>query len=80
MASPTSLGQPTNAPRRATQEHLNEQHRSGLWLVGLGLAELGHIHHVCVQLLQPQTARDWRTFGAFAAFIVALFVEMYTSR
>lgn len=26
---------------------------------------------------RPQTARDWRTFGAFAAFIVALFVEMY---
>jgi hypothetical protein len=25
---------------------------------------------------KPQTARDWRT-GAFAAFIVALFVEMY---
>ena len=26
---------------------------------------------------KPQNARDWRTFGAFAAFIVALFVEMY---
>lgn len=26
---------------------------------------------------KPQTARDWRTFGAFAAFIVALFIEMY---
>ena len=26
---------------------------------------------------KPRTARDWRTFGAFAAFIVALFVEMY---
>ena len=26
---------------------------------------------------KPDTARDWRTFGAFAAFIVALFVEMY---
>ena len=26
---------------------------------------------------KPQTARDWRTFGAFAAFIVALFVEMF---
>ena len=26
---------------------------------------------------KPQTARDWRTFGAFAAFIIALFVEMY---
>ena len=26
---------------------------------------------------KPQTARDRRTFSAFAAFIVALFVEMY---
>jgi protein-S-isoprenylcysteine O-methyltransferase Ste14 len=26
---------------------------------------------------KPATARDWRSFGAFAAFIVALFVEMY---
>lgn len=25
----------------------------------------------------PKTSRDWRSFGAFAAFIVALFVEMY---
>ena len=26
---------------------------------------------------KPQTARDWRTFSAFGAFVVALFVEMY---
>lgn len=26
---------------------------------------------------KPQTARDWRSFGAFSAFIVALFSEMY---
>lgn len=26
---------------------------------------------------KPHTKRDWRTFGAFAAFIVALFTEMY---
>ncbi|SCK20621.1 Protein-S-isoprenylcysteine O-methyltransferase Ste14 [Variovorax sp. HW608] len=26
---------------------------------------------------RPQTSRDWRTFGSFAAFIIALFVEMY---
>jgi protein-S-isoprenylcysteine O-methyltransferase Ste14 len=26
---------------------------------------------------KPATARDWRTFSAYAAFIVALFVEMY---
>jgi methanethiol S-methyltransferase len=25
----------------------------------------------------PRTARDWRSFGAFAAFLVALFTEMY---
>lgn len=25
----------------------------------------------------PQTKRDWRSFSAFSAFIVALFVEMY---
>ena len=26
---------------------------------------------------RPQTKRDWRTFGAFSAFVVALFTEMY---
>ncbi len=26
---------------------------------------------------RPRTVRDWRSFGAFAAFIVALFTEMY---
>lgn len=26
---------------------------------------------------KPKTSRDWRSFGAFAAFIVALFTEMY---
>jgi hypothetical protein len=26
---------------------------------------------------KPRTRRDWRTFGTFSAFILALFVEMY---
>ena len=26
---------------------------------------------------RPQSRRDWRTFGTFAAFVVALFTEMY---
>ena len=26
---------------------------------------------------KPRTSRDWRSFGAFAAFIIALFTEMY---
>ena len=25
----------------------------------------------------PKTKRDWRTFGTFSAFIIALFTEMY---
>ena len=26
---------------------------------------------------KPRNPRDWRAFGAFAAFVVALFTEMY---
>lgn len=26
---------------------------------------------------KPRTKRDWRSFGAFSAFLIALFVEMY---
>jgi len=30
-----------------------------------------------LSFFRPRTARDWRTFGTFSAFLVALFVEMY---
>lgn len=30
-----------------------------------------------LSFFRPRTRRDWRTFGTFAAFIVALFTEMY---
>ena len=30
-----------------------------------------------LSFFKPTTTRDWRSFGAFSAFIVALFVEMY---
>ena len=26
---------------------------------------------------KPKTKRDWRTFGGFSAFVIALFIEMY---
>ncbi|HEX2917608.1 MAG TPA: hypothetical protein VHN81_03765, partial [Edaphobacter sp.] len=26
---------------------------------------------------RPRTGRDWRSFGAFSAFVLALFTEMY---
>jgi methanethiol S-methyltransferase len=39
--------------------------------------QLGDLHHLRLQLLEPRTKRDWRSFGAFSAFLVALFTEMY---
>ena len=30
-----------------------------------------------VSFFQPRTKRDWRTFGVFSAFLIALFTEMY---
>ena len=47
----------------------------GLWM--LVLLNSAIFLMFAFSFFKPQTARDWRTFGAFAAFIVALFVEMY---
>ena len=30
-----------------------------------------------LSFFRPQTERDWRSLGAFSAFVVALFTEMY---
>jgi protein-S-isoprenylcysteine O-methyltransferase Ste14 len=47
----------------------------GLW----GLVVLNSVVFLlfAFSFFKPQTGRDWRSFGAFSAFIVALFVEMY---
>jgi protein-S-isoprenylcysteine O-methyltransferase Ste14 len=47
-----------------------------------GLWQLVIIHSAILLIFvfsffKPQTRRDWRIFGSFAAFIVALFTEMY---
>jgi len=47
----------------------------GLWL--LVVINSAVFIMFAYSFFKPATARDWRTFGAFAAFIVALFVEMY---
>jgi len=47
----------------------------GLWpLVGINSLI---ILIFAFSFFQPQTRRDWRTFGTFAAFVIALFSEMY---
>lgn len=47
----------------------------GLW----GLVALNSAIFImfAFSFFKPQTKTDWRSFGAFSAFIVALFVEMY---
>ena len=47
----------------------------GLWT--LVILNSAIILMFAFSFFKPRTARDWRTFGAFSAFIVALFVEMY---
>lgn len=53
----------------------NAEPAYGLWLL-VALNSAVFIMFA-FSFFKPATARDWRTFGAFAAFIVALFVEMY---
>jgi protein-S-isoprenylcysteine O-methyltransferase Ste14 len=47
----------------------------GLW----GLVIINSVIFIffAYSFFKPQTVRDWRSFGAFSAFLVALFTEMY---
>jgi methanethiol S-methyltransferase len=47
----------------------------GLW--GLVLVNSVVFTLFAYSFFKPQTTRDWRSFGAFSAFLVALFAEMY---
>ena len=47
----------------------------GLW--GLVILNSAIFIIFAFSFFKPQSARDWRTFSAFSAFVVALFVEMY---
>ena len=47
----------------------------GLWFQALVNARI--LILFAFSFFKPKTAQDWRSLGAFSAFIVALFVEMY---
>ncbi len=53
----------------------HDQPAYGLWL--LVVLNSAVLIMFAYSFFKPATVRDWRTFGSFAAFIVALFVEMY---
>ena len=47
----------------------------GLW--GLVVINTAIFAFFAFSFFKPRTQRDWRSFGAFTAFLVALFTEMY---
>ncbi len=47
----------------------------GLWFFALLNAAIFIMF--AFSFFKPHTSRDWRSFGAFSAFLVALFTEMY---
>lgn len=47
----------------------------GLW--GLVILNSAVFIFFALSFFKPRTRRDWRSFGAFSAFLVALFAEMY---
>ena len=55
--------------------HGNDVPAYGLWSLVIINSAIFIIF--AFSFFKPKTKRDWRTFGGFSAFIVALFVEMY---
>ncbi len=47
----------------------------GLW--GIAFINAAIFIMFAYSFAPPKTSRDWRSFGAFSAFLVALFAEMY---
>lgn len=55
--------------------HGHEMAAYGLW--SLVIINSAIFLFFAFSFFKPKTRRDWRTFGTFSAFIVALFTEMY---
>lgn len=53
----------------------NDIPQYGLW--SLAIINIAIFVMFAFSFSHPKTKRDWRSFSAFSAFIVALFVEMY---
>jgi hypothetical protein len=56
-------------------EHASDNPSYGLW----SLVIINSLVFIifAFSFSRPKTRRDWRSFGAFSAFLVALFTEMY---
>lgn len=56
-------------------EHATDASAYGLWTLVIINSAVFIIF--AFSFAKPQSKRDWRSFGAFSAFLVALFTEMY---
>jgi len=63
--------------RTVTREGANMEHGSAYGIWSLVIINSAVFIIFAFSFTKPRTTRDWRTFGAFSAFIVALFTEMY---
>ncbi|HRH40830.1 MAG TPA: isoprenylcysteine carboxylmethyltransferase family protein [Pyrinomonadaceae bacterium] len=54
---------------------MNDSPAYGLWILVILNSAIFIIF--AFSFTKPKTSRDWRSFGAFSAFIIALFTEMY---
>jgi protein-S-isoprenylcysteine O-methyltransferase Ste14 len=54
---------------------MNDAAAYGLW--GLAILNIALFVFFAWSFYKPVNARDWRSFGMYSAFIVALFAEMY---
>lgn len=54
---------------------MNDSPAYGLWILVILNSAIFIIF--AFSFTKPKTSRDWRSFGAFSAFVVALFTEMY---
>lgn len=60
---------------RRVYMHYLDQYAYGLW--GAVIFNIGMFGLFSYLAFKPTTKRDWRTLGAFTAFLVALFSEMF---
>src|SRR3990167_4495206 len=79
MAGTAGMAAINNPAAPTTQEPVMAEHSDfsgyGLWL----LVIVNSIFFIvfAFSFAKPQSSRDWRSLGAFSAFIIALFTEMY---
>lgn len=54
---------------------MNGPYEYGYWLMAIVMSAIFVVF--ALSFTRPKNWRDWRQFGAFSAFVVALFAEMY---